>query len=182
MSLLPPQIAEDLNKGWNFVFRADMQACYSYLADQWVGFDDPSSIRAKVYTNMTFWSLSSLDSTWTTFYKRQLIANILYTCTHYLKSEVTLRCKYCSILQAEYVKLNALGGTMVWSLDQDDFTGSQSRGQRFPLLTNINLILKRTWTLVLYTMDLTCNMCSRLSNDWLISRSLYYKYLSSLLL
>ncbi|XP_022253586.1 acidic mammalian chitinase-like [Limulus polyphemus] len=43
--------------------------------------------------------------------------------------------------KANFVLENNLGGIMVWSLDIDDFTGT-CFGQKFPLLTVINNVLK----------------------------------------
>lgn len=40
-----------------------------------------------------------------------------------------------------WIKLKGLGGAMMWSLDMDDFTGNECKGERYPLLKLIKKIL-----------------------------------------
>lgn len=44
--------------------------------------------------------------------------------------------------KAEYVRAMGLGGSMVWAMDLDDFTGKYCGCGKSPLLTNINHVLR----------------------------------------
>jgi chitinase len=44
--------------------------------------------------------------------------------------------------KAEYVRAMGLGGSMVWSMDLDDFTGRSCGCSKAPLLANINHVLR----------------------------------------
>ncbi|XP_076166263.1 chitinase-3-like protein 1 [Ptiloglossa arizonensis] len=83
------EICTDLaQKGWTVVRDKEQRVPYAYKDNQWIGYDDPISVKEK----------------------------------------------------ANYINSLGLGGAMLWSLENDDFLGSC--GQRYPLLTALNLGLR----------------------------------------
>ena len=45
-------------------------------------------------------------------------------------------------VQVNYIKNNGFGGAMIWAIDLDDFSGNYCGGGRYPLLTQMTLVLE----------------------------------------
>lgn len=75
-------ICQLLKQGYRSTYDTQWQAPYAVQGDQWIGYDNVDSIRAKV----------------------------------------------------KYVKQNQYGGSMIWTIDMDDFNGSQCGQGNYPLI------------------------------------------------
>ena len=50
------QVCENLaRRGWTKVWIEDQKCPYAYGGDQWVGYDDPRSLRIKVQNDLLVW-------------------------------------------------------------------------------------------------------------------------------
>ena len=104
------EICKLLSKdGWNKEWNDEQKIPYAFKDDQWVGYDDPKSIKLKVSSTLS----------------PQISANCLL---------IDSSPKKC-----EYAAKRKLAGAMIWSLDLDDFTGNFCNEGKYPLLAAIKV-------------------------------------------